>query len=142
MSNFIDGYLTNQDQGLWLPVPCTGLVKTIYHEGEVTTAGNENQPVKMNADNQITVCEVENDFIGVARVIDNALETCSLDRGGVGTMKLAYTGDDPSVGWVRLVASATAGAVKLKAAGAALGDIYRWAYAVDTTNKYIEFFNR
>jgi len=105
----------------------------------LTHGTDEDKPVKPVGDLAWGLLAENDDIGGVVRkiekIVDGAAEVCAVQVHGVVTLE--YTGTNPTVGWLRLVGSATVG--KVKSAAAAAGSPLQLVIAVDTTAKTVTF---
>jgi len=102
-----------------------------------TRATDEDGPVKVAGNGTGAKCDAEDDFFGIVKIIDP--DDGALSVQDKGYTKVTYTGSAPTAGnYERLVGDGSGG-VKIKAAGAAVGDKYYHVVSVDTTNTTVTF---
>ena len=126
-------YVTDIDgthEGDLIAGDCSSLTATTS-----AAIGDEDKPVKPTGDLAWGLLTEDDDFAGVVRYIERTNEVCTVQVHGVVT--LGYTGTPPTVGWQRLVGSATVGSVKIDTAAAA-SPLFR-ILEVDTTAVTVTF---
>ena len=76
---------------------------------------SEGDLVKMTANDQVTPCEEDDDFCGVALFCARDGSACTVQLGGM--VQLPYSGTAPDVGYVQLVADGDGGVAESDEAG-------------------------
>jgi hypothetical protein len=97
--------------------------------------GDINKPVKFTGNDTVALLTSGDDLGGVVRTIEPAGDVCAVQLTGAVT--LPYTGTAPTIGYQRLVSSATIGSVII-ASAAAGSPLFRITY-VDTAAVTVTF---